>query len=179
MASKTKVSLQLNVGNRLAEAKGGYRIRMVRGEAGSIEVSAKLLDGDQPFDATGLSVRFMAVLAGGKSVAAPVPSEGVSGDTVTYTLPSGVGATPGDTRLAAFELSSGDDYRIYTDPFVVSVADGPSPTSGDIGPYVPELDALIAELEAAVKAAGDATDAANDAEAKREQVRAMLEADGE
>lgn len=179
MAEKTQVSLQLNVGNRLADAKSGYRIRMVRGEAGSIEVVAKLLDGGDPFDATGLSVRFVAVLAGGKSVADPVPASGVSGDTVAYTLPSGVGATPGDTRAAMFELSSGDDYRIYTEPFVVSVGDGPSPTSGDIGSYIPELDALISQLKEAVAAEAEretAENARKEAEGKRETAENAREA---
>ena len=178
MAEKTQVSLQLNVGNRLADAKSGYRIRMVRGEAGSIEVVAKLLDGGDPFDATGLSVRFMAVLAGGKSVADPVPASDVSGDTVAYTLPSGVGATPGDTRAAMFELSDGDGYRIYTEPFVVSVGNGPSPTSGDIGSYVPELDALISQLKEAVAAEAEretSETARKDAEAKRVAAEAERE----
>lgn len=166
MATKTRVSMRLEVGDRLAEPKGGYRIRMARGESESVEVSAELLDGGRPFDASGLSARFMAVLAGGRHVAMPVPPEGVSGGTLTYTLPSGLGATPGDTRLAVFELSDGEGYRIYTDPFTVSVADGPSPTSAEIGPYVPELDALLAQLKAAIVSANTAADAANTAAGK-------------
>lgn len=172
MATKTRVSMRLEVGDRLAEPKGGYRIRMARGESESVEVSAELLDGGRPFDAAGLSARFMAVLAGGRHVAMPVPSEGVSGGTLTYTLPSGLGATPGDTRLAVFELSDGEGYRIYTEPFTVSVADGPSPTSAEIGPYVPELNALIAQLKTAIGSAGEATGAADDAAAKAEAAAA-------
>lgn len=172
MATKTRVSMQLEVGDRLAEPKGGYRIRMARGESESVEVSAELLDGGRPFDASGLSARFMAVLAGGRHVAMPVPPEGVSGGTLTYTLPSGLGATPGDTRLAVFELSDGEGYRIYTDPFTVSVADGPSPTSAEIGPYVPELDALLAQLKAAIGSAGDAAGTASSAAAKAEAAAA-------
>lgn len=166
LATKTRVSMQLEVGDRLAEPKGGHRIRMARGESESVEVSAELLDGGRPFDASGLSARFMAVLAGGRHVAMPVPAEGVSGGTLTYTLPSGLGATPGDTRLAVFELSDGDGYRIYSEPFTVSVADGPSPTSAEIGPYVPELDALLAQLKAAIVSANTAADAANTAAGK-------------
>lgn len=172
MATKTKVSMRLEVGDRLAEPKGGFRIRMARGESESVEVSAELLDGGRPFDAAGLSARFMAVLAGGRHVAMPVPPEGVSGGTLTYTLPSGLGATPGDTRLAVFELSDGEGYRIYTEPFTVSVADGPSPTSAEIGPYIPELDALIAQLKAAIGSAGDATGTASSAAAKAEAAAA-------
>ncbi len=172
MATKTRVSMRLEVGDRLAEPKGGYRIRMARGESESVEVSAELLDGGRPFDASGLSARFMAVLAGGRHVAMPVPPEGVSGGTLTYTLPSGLGATPGDTRLAVFELSDGEGYRIYTEPFTVSVADGPSPTSAEIGPYVPELDALLAQLKTAIRSAGEATGAADDAAAKAEAAAA-------
>lgn len=176
LATKTRVSMRLEVGDRLAEPKGGYRIRMARGESESVEVSAELLDGGRPFDAAGLSARFMAVLAGGRHVAMPVPSEGVSGGTLTYTLPSGLGATPGDTRLAVFELSDGDGYRIYTEPFTVSVADGPSPTSAEIGPYVPELDALIAQLKAAIGSAGDAAGTASSAAAKAEAAIAEVKA---
>ena len=176
MATKTRVSMQLEVGDRLAEPKGGYRIRMARGESESVEVSAELLDGGRPFDASGLSARFMAVLAGGRHVAMPVPPEGVSGGTLTYTLPSGLGATPGDTRLAVFELSDGEGYRIYTEPFTVSVADGPSPTSAEIGPYVPELDALIAQLKAAIGSAGDAAEAASSAAGKAEAAAAKADA---
>ncbi len=157
MATKTRAIMRLEVGDRLAEPKGGYRVRVARGESESVEVSAELLDGGQPFDASGLSARFMAVLAGGRHVAMPVPPDGVSGSTLTYTLPSGLGATPGDTRLAAFELFDGEGYRIYTEPFTVSVTEGPSPTSAEIGPYVPELDALIAQLGAATDAAEKAT----------------------
>lgn len=176
LATKTRVSIRLEVGDRLAEPKGGYRIRMARGESESVEVSAELLDGGRPFDAAGLSARFMAVLAGGRHVAMPVPPEGVSGGTLTYTLPSGLGATPGDTRLAVFELSDGEGYRIYTEPFTVSVADGPSPTSAEIGPYVPELDALIAQLKSAIGSAGEATGAADDAAAKAEAAIAEVKA---
>lgn len=168
--------MQLEVGDRLAEPKGGYRIRMARGESESVEVYAELLDGGRPFDAAGLSARFMAVLAGGKHVAMPVPPEGVSGGTLTYTLPSGLGATPGDTRLAVFELSDGEGYRIYTEPFTVSVADGPSPTSAEIDPYVPELDALIAQLKAAIGSAKAAADEADDAAAKAEAAIAEVKA---
>lgn len=176
MATKTRVSMRLEVGDRLAEPKGGYRIRMARGESESVEVSAELLDGGRPFDAAGLSARFMAVLAGGRHVAMPVPPEGVSGGTLTYTLPSGLGATPGDTRLAVFELSDGDGYRIYTEPFTVSVADGPSPTSAEIGPYVPELDALLAQLKTAIGSAGDAAGTASSAAAKAEAAIAEVKA---
>lgn len=176
MATKTRVSMRLEVGDRLAEPKGGYRVRMARGESESVEVSAELLDGGRPFDASGLSARFMAVLAGGRHVAMPVPPEGVSGGTLTYTLPSGLGATPGDTRLAVFELSDGEGYRIYTEPFTVSVAEGPSPTSAEIGPYVPELDALIAQLKAAIGSAGEATEEAENAAAKAEAAIAEVKA---
>lgn len=176
MATKTRVSIRLEVGDRLAEPKGGYRIRMARGESESVEVSAELLDGGRPFDAAGLSARFMAVLAGGRHVAMPVPPEGVSGGTLTYTLPSGLGATPGDTRLAVFELSDGEGYRIYTEPFTVSVADGPSPTSAEIGPYVPELDALLAQLKAAIGSAGDAAETASSAAGKAEAAIAEVKA---
>ena len=176
MATKTRVSMRLEVGDRLAEPKGGYRIRMTRGESESVEVSAELLDGGRPFDTAGLSARFMAVLAGGRHVAMPVPPEGVSGGTLTYTLPSGLGATPGDTRLAVFELSDGDGYRIYTEPFTVSVADGPSPTSAEIGPYVPELDALLAQLKAAIGSAEEATGTASSAAAKAEAAIAEVKA---
>lgn len=168
--------MRLEVGDRLAEPKGGYRIRMARGESESVEVSAELLDGGRPFDAAGLSARFMAVLAGGRHVAMPVPPEGVSGGTLTYTLPSGLGATPGDTRLAVFELSDGEGYRIYTEPFTVSVADGPSPTSAEIGPYVPELDALLAQLKAAIGSAGDAAETASSAAGKAEAAIAEVKA---
>ena len=176
LATKTRVSMRLEVGDRLAEPKGGYRIRMARGESESVEVSAELLDGGRPFDAAGLSARFMAVLAGGRHVAMPVPPEGVSGGTLTYTLPSGLGATPGDTRLAVFELSDGEGYRIYTDPFTVSVADGPSPTSAEIGPYVPELDALLAQLKTAIGSAEAAAAEADDAAAKAEAAIAEVKA---
>lgn len=172
LATKTRVSMRLEVGDRLAEPKGGYRIRMARGESESVEVSAELLDGGRPFDAAGLSARFMAVLAGGRHVAMPVPPEGVSGGTLTYTLPSGLGATPGDTRLAVFELFDGEGYRIYTEPFTVSVTEGPSPTSAEIGPYVPELDALLAQLKAAIGSAGDAAGTASSAAAKAEAAAA-------
>lgn len=176
LATKTRVSMRLEVGDRLAEPKGGYRIRMARGESESVEVSAELLDGGRPFDASGLSARFMAVLAGGRHVAMPVPPEGVSGGTLTYTLPSGLGATPGDTRLAVFELSDGEGYRIYTEPFTVSVTEGSSPTSAEIGPYVPELDALIAQLKAAIGSAGDAAGTASSAAAKAEAAIAEVKA---
>lgn len=176
MATKTRVSMRLEVGDRLAEPKGGYRIRMARGESESVEVSAELLDGGAPFDASGLSARFMAVLAGGRHVAMPVPPEGVSGGTLTYTLPSGLGATPGDTRLAVFELSDGDGYRIYTEPFTVSVTEGPSPTAAEIGPYLPELDALLAQLKAAVESATEAADKALAATAKAEAAIADVKA---
>lgn len=176
MATKTRVSMRLEVGDRLAEPKGGYRIRMARGESESVEVYAELLDGGRPFDASGLSARFMAVLAGGRHVAMPVPPEGVPPDTLTYTLPSGLGATPGDTRLAVFELSDGDGYRIYTEPFTVSVTEGSSPTSAEIGPYVPELDALIAQLKAAIGSAGDAAGTASSAAAKAEAAIAEVKA---
>ena len=114
MATKTRVSMRLEVGDRLAEPKGGYRIRMARGESESVEVSAELLDGE--------------------------------------------------------------GYRIYTEPFTVSVADGPSPTSAEIGPYVPELDALIAQLKAAIGSAGEATGTAENAAAKAEAAIAEVKA---
>lgn len=171
MAAKTRVSMRLEIGDRLAEPKGGYRVRMARGESESVEVSVDLLDGGRPFDAAGLSARFMAVLAGGRHVAMPVPSEGVSGGTLTYTLPSGLGATPGDTRLAVFELSDVDGYRIYTEPFTVSVSDGPSPTAAEIDPYLPELDVLLAQLKEAV---GSATEAADEASAAAMRAQAAI-----
>lgn len=104
-------------------------VRISQGDENSTSIVATILDGAQPFDLTGKSVRFKCVLPGGKvfvddSVAVSDAKKGV----VAFTLPPEVSAAAGKVTGALFEVHS-DGYAIHTTKMDIEV--DPTPTVVD------------------------------------------------
>lgn len=104
-------------------------VRISQGDENSMSIVATILDGAQPFDLTGKSVRFKCELPGGKvfvdeGVTVTNAEEGV----VTFTPPVEVAAAAGKVTGALFEVYS-DGYAIHTTKMEIDV--DPTPTVVD------------------------------------------------
>ena len=104
-------------------------VRISQGDENSTSIVATILDGAQPFDLTGKSVRFKCELPGGKvfvddSVTVSDAKTGV----VSFTPPVEVAAAAGKVTGALFEVFS-DGYAIHTTKMIIDV--DPTPTVAD------------------------------------------------
>lgn len=107
-------------------------VRISQGDENSTSIVATILDGAQPFDLTGKSVRFKCELPGGKvfvddSVAVSDAKRGV----VTFTPPVEVAAAAGKVTGALFEVYS-DGYAIHTTKMVIDVDPTPTVVEGAV-----------------------------------------------
>ncbi|WP_417299989.1 BppU family phage baseplate upper protein [Ellagibacter isourolithinifaciens] len=107
-------------------------VRISQGDENSTSIVATILDGAQPFDLTGKSVRFKCELPGGKvfvddSVAVSDAKRGV----VTFTPPVEVAAAAGKVTSALFEVYS-DGYAIHTTKMVIDVDPTPTVVEGAV-----------------------------------------------
>ena len=105
-------------------------VRISQGDENSTSIVATILDGAQPFDLTGKSVRFKCELPGGKvfvddSVAVSDAKRGV----VTFTPPVEVAAAAGKVTGALFEVYS-DGYAIHTTKMEIDVDSTPTVVDG-------------------------------------------------
>lgn len=108
-------------------------VRISQGDENSTSIVATILDGAQPFDLTGKSVRFKCELPGGKvfvddSVTVSDAKTGV----VTFTPPVEVAAAAGKVTGALFEVYS-DGYAIHTTKMEIDVDSTPTVADGAIG----------------------------------------------
>lgn len=104
-------------------------VRISQGDENSTSIVATILDGAQPFDLTGKSVRFKCELPGGtvfvdESVAVLDAKKGA----VSFTLPIEVSAAAGKVTGVLFEVRS-DGYAVHTTKMVIDV--DPTPTVAD------------------------------------------------
>ena len=107
-------------------------VRISQGDENSTSIVATILDGAQPFDLTGKSVRFKCELLGGKvfvddSVTVSDAKTGV----VSFTLPVEVAATAGKVTGALFEVFS-DWYAIHTTKMEIDVDSTPTVADGAV-----------------------------------------------
>lgn len=107
-------------------------VRISQGDENSTSIVATILDGAQPFDLTGKSVRFKCELLGGKvfvddSVTVSDAKTGV----VSFTLPVEVAATAGKVTGALFEVFS-DGYAIHTTKMEIDVDSTPTVADGAV-----------------------------------------------
>lgn len=96
-------------------------VRISQGDENSTSIVATILDGAQPFDLTGKSVRFKCELPGGKVFV----DEGVTvlnaeKGMMTFTPPAEVAAAAGKVTGALFEVYS-DGYAIHTTKMEINV----------------------------------------------------------
>lgn len=104
-------------------------VRISQGDENSTSIVATILDGAQPFDLTGKSVRFKCELPGGtvfvdESVAVLDAKKGA----VSFTLPIEVSAAAGKVTGVLFEVRS-EGYAIHTTKIEIDV--DPTPTAVD------------------------------------------------
>lgn len=107
-------------------------VRISQGDENSTSIVATILDGAQPFDLTGKSVRFKCELPGGKvfvddSVTVSDAKRGV----VTFTPPVEVAAAAGKVTGALFEVYS-DGYAIHTTKLEIDVDSTPTVVGGAV-----------------------------------------------
>lgn len=115
------------------DKSGSFAARTVRisqGDENSTSIVATILDGAQPFDLTGKSVRFKCVLPGGKVFM----DEGVTVSDakkgmITFTPPVEVAAVAGKVTGALFEVYS-DGYAIHTTKLEIDVDSTPTVVDG-------------------------------------------------
>lgn len=107
-------------------------VRISQGDENSTSIVATILDGAQPFDLTGKSVRFKCELPGGKVLV----DEGVTvtnaeKGVVTFTPPVEVAAAAGKVTGALFEVYS-DGYAIHTTKMEIDVDSTPTVADGAV-----------------------------------------------
>lgn len=107
-------------------------VRISQGDENSTSIVATILDGAQPFDLTGKSVRFKCELPGGKvfvddSVTVSDAKTGV----VSFTPPVEVAAAAGKVTGALFEVFS-DGYAIHTTKMEIDVDSTPTVADGAV-----------------------------------------------
>lgn len=148
------------------------------GDSGTIIKASLLKDGAALTGAT--NARFVA-LKPDRTYADQ--SATVSGSTATVTLDPKFLSAPGVIKTAYFRLTVGGKAETTPDIWINVLPDAESQSDGPTGPYVSEIESLIAQLNfiksqmqgaaaAATSAAGKAGDAAADAVAAAEEARA-------
>ena len=105
-------------------------VRISQGDENSTSIVATILDGAQPFDLTGKSVRFKCEPPGGEvfvddSVAVSDAKKGM----MTFTPPVEVAAVAGKVTGALFEVYS-DGYAIHTTKMEIDVDSTPTVVGG-------------------------------------------------
>lgn len=101
-------------------------VRISQGDENSTSIVATILDGAQPFDLTGKSVRFKCELPGGKVfVDEGVTVSNAEKGMVTFTLTAEVAAAAGKVTGALFEVYS-DGYTIHTTKREINVDSTPT-----------------------------------------------------
>ena len=105
-------------------------VRISQGDENSTSIIATILDGAQPFDLTGKSVRFKCVLPGGKVfVDEGVTVSNAEKGMMTFTPPAEVAAAAGKVTGALFEVYS-DGYAIHTTKMEIDVDSTPTVVDG-------------------------------------------------
>lgn len=105
-------------------------VRISQGDENSTSIVATILDGAQPFDLTGKSVRFKCELPGGKVfVDEGVTVSNAEKGMMTFTLPAEVSAAAGKVTGALFEVYS-DGYAIHTTKLEIDVDSTPTVVDG-------------------------------------------------
>ena len=148
------------------------------GDSGTIIKASLMKDGAALTGAT--NARFVA-LKPDRTYADQ--SATVSGSTATVTLDPKFLSAPGVIKTAYFRLTVGGKAETTPDIWINVLPDAESQSDGPTGPYVPEIESLIAQLNSiksqmqgatasATSAAGKAGEAAADAVAAAEEARA-------
>lgn len=148
------------------------------GDSGTIIKASLLKDGAALTGAT--NARFVA-LKPDRTYADQ--SATVSGSTATVTLDPKFLSTPGVIKTAYFRLTVGGKAETTPDIWINVLPDAESQSDGPTGPYVSEIESLIAQLNSiksqmqgatasATSAAGKANSAAASAVAAAEEARA-------
>ena len=107
-------------------------VRISQGDENSTSIVATILDGAQPFDLTGKSVRFKCVLPGGKVfVDEGVTVSNAEKGMMTFTPPAEVAAAAGKVTGALFEVYS-DGYAIHTTKMEIDVDSTPTVVGGAV-----------------------------------------------
>lgn len=105
-------------------------VRISQGDENSTSIVATILDGAQPFDLTGKSVRFKCELPGGKVfVDEGVTVSDAEKGMVTFSLTAEVAAAAGKVTGALFEVYS-DGYAIHTTKLEIDVDSTPTVVDG-------------------------------------------------
>lgn len=117
------------------DKSGGFisqTVRISQGDEKSTSIVATILDGSQPFDLTGKSVRFKCELPGGKVfVDEGVTVSNAEKGMVSYTLPAEVAEAAGKVTGALFEVFS-DGYAIHTTKMEIDVDSTPTVAKGAV-----------------------------------------------
>ena len=105
-------------------------VRISQGDENSTSIVATILDGAQPFDLTGKSVRFKCELPGGKVfVDEGVAVSNAEKGMITFTPPAEVAAAAGKVTGALFEVYS-DGYAVHTTKMEIDVDSTPTVVGG-------------------------------------------------
>lgn len=105
-------------------------VRISQGDENSTSIVATILDGAQPFDLTGKSVRFKCELPGGKVfVDEGVAVSNAEKGMITFTPPAEVAAAAGKVTGALFEVYS-DGYAVHTTKLEIDVDSTPTVVDG-------------------------------------------------
>lgn len=137
-------------------------IRVRRGETGATEIRATLKDNGAPFNVTGYTIKFKALLPnhdfttlGGSIVTA---ASGIVSTTITSTLT----AFEGPCIVAYFELTK-SGVVLTSEAIPIIVLPDMDITAGQEGEYRNAIDQLMEELADAIDASEAATSSANSA----------------
>lgn len=146
-------------------------VRARVGDAEGCVIAADIVRDGEPYDLTGLDVRFECLLPDGSAVRDSGVS--VEGSRVTYSVPIEVVAARGLVKTAYFRVARGTASIDSTESFVIDVKPGVRPCGvGVPDGCVPELDEALAAMR---QQAGIAQGVAEDIE-RAESARSSAEA---
>lgn len=153
-------------------------VRARVGDAEGCEIVAVITRDGDPYDLTGLDVRFECILPDGTKFRDGGTS--VSGSKATYTLPSEVVMARGLVKVAYFRITSGIGVVDSTESFIIDVKPGIRPCElGVPERCVPELDEALAALKQQTSESASTNREIGEAEADRaaaEKARESAEA---
>lgn len=130
------------------------------GDTGTVIKATVLKDGAA---LTGATARFQAVKPDHTYAD---QSASVSGNTVTVTLDPKFLSVPGIIKTAYFRLTSGGKVETTPDIWINVLPDAESQSDGPTGPYVSEIESLIAQLNSVKSQMQGATASATSAAGK-------------
>lgn len=144
-----------NVTLDVTKKKPVETIKLRRGENGLTNIVANIVYNDAAYDLTGYEVHFCTLNKYKQFTHEPAKVTNASNGVVTYTVTDRVTAIAGETRVAYFEITKGNQV-LTSQTIPMYILDDASLTYEEAQEYQNQIDNLLDQLEQGVKEVGSA-----------------------